>query len=126
MIYLGIPEAVIDEMDMDDFLNVVKELNYDSTNDVLLNEFEHEDVTYVNNPDKFKLSVKNNIQIEEYIAKNNIEYMAEVMAILYPIPGIENTKEIITKRAAFFRKELSAKYVIPIIYYISKLKQNVQ
>lgn len=120
LIHMGIPENVIEEMDINDFNAIVKELNYDSTNTTLLNKFEHNGIEYVNNEDKFKLSVRQNMLIEEYIIKNNIHYMAEVLAVLYN--DKDNTS--IAVKTNIFRNEVSAEIIIPIIYYISKLKQN--
>ena len=121
MVMLGIPQSIIDEMDINDFNDILKELDYDSSNTELLPSFEFNGKTYVNNPNGFKLSVRNNMLIEEAIDANPIKYMAEVMAILYLIDGEENTRETIQ----MFRDEMPATFVIPIIFYISKLKTNV-
>jgi hypothetical protein len=116
---LGIPDYVIDEMDINDYNAIVAELNYDSTQTTLLNKFTYDGVEYTNNEDKFKLTVRNNMEIEEVIYKDNVHYMAEVMAILY-----SNDSVTYAQRVTIF-KQMPATYVVPIIFYLAKLK-NVQ
>jgi hypothetical protein len=125
LIYLGLPEDVVDNFDSFAFIDIIKEFNINDISDVeITKEFTIGEDLYVAYEDTFKLTVKEMSLIEYYISKNNDRYLGEIMAVIYKRPGFDKIinfdKAHIHHKAELFRKNIMADKAVPFISFLSK------
>lgn len=124
--FLGVPEEIIDEFDSFDFINLIKEFNIfnEDLNTEFIPEIIINNKSYVTNSDTFKITVKENGIIEEFVSKNNEKYIGEMMAILYKLDGTDKSiwydKSHIKHKAELFRTQVTIDKAIPYITYLTK------
>lgn len=128
--YLGIPEEIIDEFDSFDFIEIIKQFNiFDETlSTEFIKEININGKTYIANGDTFKITVKENGLIEDFIQINSEKYIGEMMAILYKLEGTDKSiwydKTHIKHKADLFRKNITIDKAIPYITYLTKKMVN--
>ena len=130
---LGIPGEVIDSMDYDDFIKIIRQLNL---SDVLENEYKQEikigDYTYTSyEGDTFKLKVKDMSLIETCVKSNPNRYIGELLAVLFKRTDLSKVehydKEHLKHKAKLFRSNVTADVAIPfIVYFSDKLIKNIK
>lgn len=124
--YLGVPIEVIDELDLEEFLNFIKEfqLNIDTIDSEVIKTIIINDVEYTSYEEEFKLSVKDMGLIENYIKEKPDNYIGEAMAVIYKNRKFDRTihydKSHIKMKAEQFRKNVTCDKVMPILNVISK------
>jgi hypothetical protein len=124
-VFLGVPQEIIDEFDSFDFIEMIKEFKiFDEQNNEYVKEINLQDKVYNLYDEKFKLTVKENALIEEFVQKNNERYIAEIMAVLYKLEGTDKTiwydTTHIKYKAKLFRDNVTIDKAMPIITYLTK------
>lgn len=125
-IYLGVPADVIDDLDLQEFIQLIGkfQLNIEMEQKEIVKEIVINDVVYSAYDEIFKLSVKDMALIENYIKERPENYIGEAMSVIYKNRNFDRTihydKAHIKNKAEIFRKNVTADKVIPIINIISK------
>ena len=129
---LGIPEEIIDNMDYDEFVAVIKTMQDNFVIDSSFKkEFEINGYTYrAYDGDEFKLKVKEMSLIETYVKKNETKFIGEMMAIIFKRTDLSKTEHFepahIKHKADLFREYLSAEIALPYVGLLSqKLLSNL-
>lgn len=122
--YLGLPNEVIEDMDSEDFLNIIKEVNITIDKDVeLTKEITIEGINYRLKSDEIKISVKDMRFIEDFIIRGKNKYIGEIMAVLYRNESSDDNINYdlshIKHKAKLFRDNVSVDKSIPFIKYLS-------
>lgn len=124
-IFLGVPNEVIDNFDIGDFINLIKQFNLTEVNTKEIKKsITFNGIEYFAYEDAFKLTVKETILIESYIKKNDNRYLGELISIVYKNPEVSKDinfdKAHIHHKAEMIRKEITADIALPIIAFLSK------
>lgn len=128
---MGLPEEVIDDLELHEFMDILRSFNGMSVGDMLPSKsFEIEGYEYVAyEGDEFKFKTKDVIEIER-LAKIGVKnFPSMVMAILFKRSDLSKTehyaKAHIEHKAKLFKEHLTADFVIPYIALVAKrtLKQ---
>lgn len=112
----GVSQEIIDNLDVDELLLLVKEFNFNYKQGKIIKEFKINGIKYTCYDKSFKLTVKNMLLIETYMTLNPQKYFGEVLAILY------TNKDCVlslTDKAKLIRETIPAEIVIPIIYEVT-------
>ena len=125
---LGVPQDIIDYFDAETFVSVIKQFNFineKKTLKTIEKVITVDNVDYVAyDGDEFKMTVKQLCLIEDFIKKNSNRYLGDILAVIYKSVNIDDNmhfdKAHIKHKAELFRKELSAKYAMPLLVYLSK------
>jgi len=122
---LGLTEDQIGQIDAYYFIDLVKEFNLtkaeqpDFTKEIIIDGFTYQAFE----KEKFVLSVRDLAKIENYIKKDNIKYIGEMLAIIYKrtdLTKVEHyTDAHIKFKADLFRKELKADIALPYLVLLS-------
>lgn len=129
---LGIPEEVIDNMDYDDFIGVIKAMQIEFiAKDEFQQEFEINGFTYRAFDDEFKLKVKEMSLIESYVKKDSNKFIGELLAILFKRTDLSKIEHFesahIKHKAELFREHLMIDIALPYIKILSeKLVGNLK
>ena len=124
-IYLGVPEEVVDNFDVDDFIIGIKDFNdvSDQKNINIIKDITIDGVEYSCYDENFKITVKDMSLIEEYAKKNENRYLGDVMAVLYKRvdadKNVNYDKSHIHYKAELFRKEITIDKLVPILNILS-------
>jgi hypothetical protein len=129
---LGIPEEIIDNMDYDEFVAVIKSMQDNFVIDSSFKkEFEINGYTYRSyEGDEFKLKVKEMSLIETYVKKNESKFIGEMMAIIFKRTDLSKTEHFepshIKHKAELFREHISTEIALPYVGLLSqKLLSNL-
>lgn len=125
---LGIPQDVIDYFDAETFISIIKQFNLLDEKKVLKTVEKVvtiDNVDYIGyDGDEFKMNVKQLCLIEDFIKKNPERYLGDILAVIYKSVNIDDNmhfdKAHIKHKAELFRKQMNAKYAMPLLGYISK------
>jgi hypothetical protein len=135
---LGIDEDILDSMDTENFINLIKEYNEEN---VLFTQdnysgFTRELVfsdgyTYTSFGDKFFITVKDMKYIEEFIKENQFKFVGELLAVLFKRNDLTKnehyTKAHIKHKAKLIREDFTMDIALPFIFYFSdKLVSQLQ
>lgn len=123
-VLLGLPQDVVDDMDSEDFINIIKEMNITIDRDMELTpEIEIEGILYKLKSNEIKISVKDMRFIEDFIIKGKNKYIGDIMAVLY---RNEKSDDVINydlshikHKAKLFRENVTVDKSIPFIKYLS-------
>lgn len=131
LVYLGASREVVDEFDMFDFRNIISNIKLfeDETNMFdIIKEIEIDGKKYISYDEKFKLTVKENTIIDEYISKNTTKYLGELMAVIYKLEGTDKTiwydKSHLKYKAELFRKNITMDKLIPVLNFLTRKLVN--
>jgi hypothetical protein len=124
-IFLGVPVSEVNDMEFDEFINYVKEFNATQGNNDLemVQEFELEGYTYRAFEDEFKLKVRDLKMIEKAMGKDNSNYFARLMSILFKrtdLTNAEHYENAHLKHKEKLFKDLSATLVVPYVVAVSR------
>jgi hypothetical protein len=123
-IILGLPEAVLENMDSSDFINVIKEIDINTDVEVKLEkEITIDNVVYKTKHDEVKISVKEMRLIEKFIIDNDSKYIGDIMAVLYRNESSDDTINFdlshIKYKAKLFRDNVTVDKSLPFLKYLS-------
>lgn len=123
-IKLGVPNYVIDNMDADDFINIINKIEFDLESDIKITKsIEIDGQNYVYNFDEVKINVKEMRLIEDFIVKDNQKYLSEIMAVLYKNENSDKNINFdlthIKHKAKLFNDNITIDKCIPFIKYLS-------
>jgi hypothetical protein len=131
-VYLGADENEINEMEFSEFKDLVQKFNTSKKKADLkyTKEIELEGYTYRSFEDEFKVSVRDLRYIEKMIKKDNANYMAMMMAILFKrtdLSASEHYADAHVKYKAKLFKKQPAHLVVPFATYIgNKLGETAE
>lgn len=130
-IFLGVPVSEVNDMEFDEFVNYVKVFNdTQAINDIpMTQEFELDGYTYRAYEDEFKLKVRDLKMIEKAMGKDNTNYFARLMAIIFKrtdLTNAEHYENAHLKHKEKLFKDLNATLVVPYIVAVSRklISQN--
>jgi hypothetical protein len=131
-VYLGADESEINEMDFNEFRELVREFNQASEKiaPVYTQMLEIDGYTYQSFEEEFKLSVRDLKYIEKSIKKDPTNYLARMMAIIFKRTDLTPTEHYadahIDFKTKLFKKQ-NAELVIPFVAYVgNKLNETIQ
>lgn len=127
LVYLGADSNIVDEFDAFDFKNIISNINLfedETEKSEIFKEVDIDGKLYISYDENFKLTVKENILIDEYISKNTEKYIGELMAVIYKLEGTDKTiwydKSHLKFKAELFRKNVTIDKIIPILNYLTR------
>jgi len=128
--YLGLTEEIINNISLDEFKDIIHQFDFNTCKNDIQKYIYLNGEEYSSFDDKFILTVKNVLLIEDYITINPNKYLAEVIAILYTNDTEkELTHKQIKDKAELIRKQVNCEVGIPIINllritFFSNIKTN--
>jgi hypothetical protein len=125
MIYLGIPQDIVEDFDAFVFRDIIKEFNIINVEKTEIPQYINVDGKYYAAYDEnFKLTVKELALIEKVAQKNKNMWVADVMSIIYKNPSVDKTMRYdsghLKHKADLIRENVTADKAIGIIEYLSK------
>lgn len=130
-IFLGVPVSEVNDMEFDEFINYVKVFNdTHAINDIpMTQEFELDGYTYRAYEDEFKLKVRDLKMIEKAMGKDNTNYFARLMAIIFKRTDLTNAEHYENSHLKYKEKlfnDLNATLVVPYVVAVSRklISQN--
>jgi len=119
--YLGIHEAYFDDMEVEQFIEIIKEFNDHPKLDYpIIDTIEHEGYTY---KAQLKMTVKDTKLIEKYSISKEKGYLANILAVFFKredLSPVEHYADAHLKLKAKWLSKRSADLVIPYITFISE------
>lgn len=127
-IQLGIPQEVIDNLEINEFFNLIKSFTQIEESESKLPEkvktIEINGRTYQAYTDEFKMNVKQMKLIENAINKNPNAYIGHLMAILFLDTQLTNNEHYvdahIKHKAKLFGENVTADLALPYVLYFGK------
>jgi len=124
--YLGVPESDFNDMEVEDFLVLVRQFNdHPNLEYPLIDTLEHEGYTY---NAKLKLTVKDTKLIEKYSLAKDKGYLSMILAVFFKredLTKVEHYADAHLKLKAKWISKQPASIAIPYITYIGeKFKQQ--
>jgi len=124
-ILLGVPIDEVNDMDFDEFIHYVKDFNsVESNTDLeMIQEFELDGYTYRAYEDEFKLRVRDLKMIEKAMGKDNKNYFAKLLSIIFKrtdLTNAEHYENAHLKHKEKLFKDLNATIVVPYIVAVSR------
>ncbi len=130
-IFLGVPSSEVNDMEFQEFIDYVKLFNdTQAINDIeMIQEFELDGYTYRAYEDEFKMKVRDLKMIEKAMGKDNKNYFARLMAIIFKrtdLTNAEHYENTHLKHKEKLFKDLSATLVVPYVVAVSRklISQN--
>jgi hypothetical protein len=126
--YLGADESDINDLEFDEFKEVVRLFNDSESKDLEIQRtIEIDGYTYEAYKEDFKVSVKDLKAIEKLIAKNPNSYIAEMVAVLYKRTDLtekEHYEPAHIKHKTTLFADQKASFALPIIWHVAKKMTN--
>jgi len=123
-IYLGAEENEINNLEFDEFKEVIRLFNDSESKDLEIQRtIEIDGYTYESYKDEFKVSVKDLKSIEKLISKNPNSYIAEMVAVLYKrvdLTDKEHYEPAHIKHKTTLFSDQKASFALPIIWHVAK------
>ena len=121
---LGAIESEIDDMDFNQFKEVIKEFNTAENKDTeIVQTLEIDGYTYKAFETEFKISIKDLKKIEKAVAEKPYHYIADMLAVVYKRTDLTNAEHYenahIKHKAKLF-SELKANIALPIVWHVAK------
>mgnify|MGYP000208026769 CR=1 FL=1 len=125
MVYLGVPQDIVDDFDAFAFRDIIKQFNIiDINKSEILPTINVDGKEYVAFEETFKLTVKELALIEKVAQKNKDMWVGDVMAIIYKNPDVDKNMRYdnahLKYKAELIRENVTADKSLPIIDYLSK------
>lgn len=122
---VGIPDELINSLDIDEFNEIVTEFKFDLALTDIKPKIILNNIEYSCYDKKFDISVKDYILISNYLGINPLTNITKVLAILYKSKDeiknkTEFTRTYIEDKAIKF-KTVSADYAIPVYNLLNKI-----
>lgn len=121
---LGAIETEIDDLDFEQFKNLIKEFNSAENKDTEIVQFlEVDGYTYKAYDTEFKISIKDLKKIEKAVAEKPYHYIAEMLAVVYKrtdLTTAEHYENAHLKHKAKLFSELKANVALPIVWHVAK------
>lgn len=121
--FLGVPTIEFDDIQIEEFKEIVKEFNNIQSQPQLVNTLELDGYTYTAFEDKFKLSVKDTKHIEKIMSSKHKGYISELLAVLFKrtdLTKAEHYSDAHIKLKAKIIRELKAELAVPYLVEIGK------
>lgn len=121
--FLGVPTIEFDDIQIEEFKEIVKEFNNVQSQPQLVNTLELDGYTYTAFEDKFKLSVKDTKHIEKIMSSKHKGYISELLAVLFKrtdLTKAEHYSDAHIKLKAKMIRELKAELAVPYLVEIGK------
>lgn len=124
-ILVGIPIELINNLDQDEFNEIVKEFKFDLELTKIKSKIEIDKIEYKAYEKEFDISVKDFILIQNYLSLNPLNNITKVLAILYKSKDeLKNKPEfsrIYIEEKALKFKTVKANYAIPVYNLLNNL-----
>ena len=127
--FLGVPTIKWDDVEIEEFKELVKSFNDLSGKPELVNTLELDGYTYTAFEDQFKLSVKDTKHIEKIMHSKHKGYISEMLAVLFKrtdLTKAEHYSDAHIKLKAKLIRELKAEIAVPYLVEIGqKLSKHI-
>jgi hypothetical protein len=127
--FLGVPTIKWDDVEIEEFKELVKSFNDLSGKPELVNTLEIDGYTYTAFEDQFKLSVKDTKYIEKIMHSKHKGYISELLAVLFKrtdLTKVEHYSDAHIKLKAKLIRELKAELAVPYLVEIGqKLSKHI-
>jgi hypothetical protein len=127
--FLGVPTIKWDDVEIEEFKEIVKSFNDLSGKPELVSTLELDGYTYVAFEDKFKLSVKDTKSIEKIMNSKHKGYLSELLAVLFKrtdLTKVEHYTDAHIKLKSKLIRELKAELAVPYLVEIGqKLSKHI-
>jgi hypothetical protein len=121
---LNVPEEIVDDIDTDQLVTIIKDFNKLQPENNLIKSFELDGYEYVAyDGDDFKLKIKDLALIENYVKKSGHLKPTEVIAILFKRNDLSKTEHYTPAHIKYkieLFKNLNCALVYPYIIYLGE------
>lgn len=132
LVFMGLPLEEIDDMELDEFMDVVKRFNQKDPNGFdVVKEVEIKGRTYKAFDEEFKIGVAKWNKLEKFVKQNPNRIIGEILAVIFEDTQLTKKEHLIDahlkRKAVLFRKHMNAGIAVPYVAYVTqKLMQNQQ
>jgi len=121
---LGAIESEIDELDFNEFKELIKEFNSAESKDTeIVQTLEIDGYTYKAYETEFKISIKDLKKIEKAVSEKPYIYISDMLAVIYKRTDLTNAEHYdsahIKHKAKLF-SELKANIALPVVWHVAK------
>lgn len=126
LVYLGVPQDLVDNLDGFEFLEIIKNFNIDDTqySPEIIKDIEIDGIKYQAYDETFKLTVREMTLIEAAVKKNKDRFLGDILAIIYKRTDVDKEitydKAHIHHKAELIRKNITANVAMPILAFLGK------